>query len=162
MCYSSRYRREKYRPIHDRYAAQKSFEKHLKLLQTMSEYSKYNRTYSICQNFLKKIRLNPLKTNQYSRRSNSFIENMFQQTINQTIRICKIRKEIISKRIFFSFYVYVDNQPLPSPPTRVRSAYAQIDQRIKPSLYHGQKLFRSIYSVNSLDLGLPQTGRKDD
>ena len=94
----SRYRREKYRPMHDRYAAQKSFEKHLKLLQMISEYSKYSRTYSICQKFLKNLRFNPSKTNQYSRRTTSYVENMLRQTINQAIRICKIAKQSFRKK----------------------------------------------------------------
>jgi hypothetical protein len=42
----------KYRPIHDRYTAQESFAKHLKLLQTMSQYPKYILTNPIHKNLL--------------------------------------------------------------------------------------------------------------
>ncbi len=45
-----RYHRKKYRPLHDRSATQKAYEQHLKLLETMSQYSKYNLTNSICKN----------------------------------------------------------------------------------------------------------------
>jgi hypothetical protein len=63
----------------------------------MSQYSKYNRTNSICKNLLKDIKFDgsnkygEIKTNQYSRRSTSYIENIVQQTMCKAIHICKIR-----------------------------------------------------------------------
>ena len=87
---------------------------------------------------------------------------MLQQTTNQAVDICKIRDKLFRKIGFSSFDFHVDNQPLPSPPNRIRTAYSEINQRIKPSLYHRQRLFQSIYGVHSLDLGPPQTGRGDD
>ena len=96
-----RYHREKYRPIHDRYTAEKSFEQHLKLLESMSQYSKYNQTNPICKNLLKNIKFNKpntyskIKTNQYSRRSTSYIENIVQQTICEAIHICKNRNSLL-------------------------------------------------------------------
>jgi len=97
-----RYHRKKYQPIHDRYITDKAYEQHLKLLETMSQYSKYNRNNAICKNLLnhnylsKYIKFNKQKSQinqsiKYSHRPTTYIENILQQTMNDAIHICKIK-----------------------------------------------------------------------
>jgi len=76
----------------------------------MSQYSKYSQNNSVCKNLLnhnysskyikfnkqkpqinETIKYKELKTNKYSPRSTTYIENIVQQTIHNAIHICTIK-----------------------------------------------------------------------
>lgn len=105
---SLRYHRQQHQTIN----YEKSYKQHRKLLESMSQYSKYNRTNSICRNLIEKTKLNnrnlPNTSKKSSHKSTSCMKNILEQTMNKAIRICKKKKKtnksmFDKKSVFFAF-----------------------------------------------------------
>ncbi|CAF3404223.1 unnamed protein product [Rotaria sp. Silwood1] len=139
LIHSLIYHRKKYQSVYDRYTTYEAYQYHLKLLKAMCQYPKYNTNSNIslrtqCQTLpfsykfhKQKSKINKTKFNKSIKnkeiRTNKYIENILQQTMNNAI--------------------YIYNQPLPSAFNRIKSSYSADSQWLKPRLYNHTALFRS-------------------
>jgi len=101
---SSRYHSQQRQTINN----EKSYKQHRKFLESMSQYSKYNLTNSICRNLIEKTKLNnrnlPNTSKKSSHKSTSCMKNILEQTMNKAIRICKKEnKSMFDKKCTFCF-----------------------------------------------------------
>ncbi|CAF0808872.1 unnamed protein product [Adineta steineri] len=160
------YHRKKYQPIHDRSTAYKDFEKHLKLLKTMSQYPKYILTNPVHKNLFNYDNLPEYAYYNFSQFYNLKPNTSLQTSCQALPRSYKLIKQKASanktksnkqiKTPMKSTYVenfiqqtlndaiYIYNQSFPSISTSVKSLYTQNNQRSKSRSYQQQKPFHSV------------------
>ncbi|CAF2734820.1 unnamed protein product [Rotaria sp. Silwood2] len=168
LIHSLIYHRKIYRPVHDRYTAYEAFQYHLKLLNAMSQYPKYNTSkflykilldhnyllehiyytyiqfYNLDSNISLRTQCQTLPFSyKFHKEKPNIIKTKFNKSIkHKEVKTNKYIDNILQQTMNNAIHIY--NQPVPSAFNRIKSSYSTDSQWLKPRLLNHTEVFRSL------------------